>query len=138
MFFSGNWYRRNRLPHASGIAKLSTLRGHSGPLGDWLDGYLTYVAEYSRTITGFFMLETSSQMKMAFVLPQYRRSGLADALHFRLLADARSMGLSRLTVLASHVVTTFCEAWLAARTRTGRRAWGNCAKHADEVKVVVP
>jgi putative acetyltransferase len=75
--------------------------------GPWLDRHITLVSESDRRITGFFMLERDGYLNMAFVLPDMRRSGLAQQLYAAILAEARAMALPRLTVIASRMFTPF-------------------------------
>ncbi|WP_347312965.1 GNAT family N-acetyltransferase [Defluviimonas sp. SAOS-178_SWC] len=76
--------------------------------GDWLDRHFTVVAEdESGRIAGFFMLEASGYLNMAFVRPEWRQTGLADRLHAAILAEARAQGMPRLTVWASRLARRF-------------------------------
>lgn len=75
--------------------------------GDWLGRHFTVVAEDGDGIAGFFMLEASGYLNMAFVRPEWRRTGLADCLHAAILAEARARGMPRLTVWASRLARPF-------------------------------
>lgn len=75
--------------------------------GDWLHGQITFVAEDADRITGFMMLERSGYLNMAFVLPEVMGQGTADRLYAQILAAARALGLTRLTVFASRHARRF-------------------------------
>ncbi len=75
--------------------------------GPWLDRHITLVSETGGRVTGFMMLEADGYLNMAFVLPEYRRSGLADALYDAILAEARTRAMPRLTVWASRLAQRF-------------------------------
>ncbi|MGV8987391.1 MAG: GNAT family N-acetyltransferase [Cypionkella sp.] len=72
----------------------------------WLDQHITFVAE-DVTINGFMMLEASGYLNMAFVRPDAMGKGVADALYAAVLAEARSLALPRLHVLASRYAQSF-------------------------------
>ena len=74
---------------------------------DWLDRNITYVGESDSTVTGFFMLEPDGCLNMAFVLPAYRRSGLAHQLYAAILAEARLRDMPRMVVWASRLAMPF-------------------------------
>ncbi len=75
--------------------------------GPWLDRHLTLVAAEGLRITGFMMLERDGYLNMAFVCPDRMGTGLADRLYAALLDEARGLGLTRLTVLASRYAQGF-------------------------------
>ncbi len=75
--------------------------------GSWLSGHFTVVAEVDARVAGFFMLEKSGYLNMAFVRPEYRRSGLAQKLYDAILAEARAGSMPRLTVWASRLARPF-------------------------------
>ena len=82
--------------------------------GPWLDRHITYVSasdstvdRSDRTVTGFFMLERDGYLNMAFVLSDYRRTGLAQQLYAAILAEARALALPQMTVIASRLATPF-------------------------------
>lgn len=82
--------------------------------GDWLHRHVTTVGTSDRdvrstdtTVTGFFMLERDGYLNMAFVRPEYRRTGLAGQLYAAILTEARALRLPRLTVIASRLATPF-------------------------------
>ena len=78
-----------------------------------LDGYdklgaqLCFVAERDGALTGFMSLECDGYLDMAFVLPEEMGKGTAAALHGGILAEARQLGLTRMTVHASHLARRF-------------------------------
>ncbi|MEZ5778407.1 MAG: GNAT family N-acetyltransferase [Paracoccaceae bacterium] len=75
--------------------------------GEWLDRNFTVVAEHGGLVVGFFMLEPSGYLNMAFVLPAWRRTGLADRLYAAILAEARAQRMPRMTVWASRLACRF-------------------------------
>lgn len=75
--------------------------------GDWLDRNITYVGESDSTVTGFFMLEPDGYLNMAFVLPAYRRSGLAHQLYAAILTEAQARQMPRMVVRASRLAMPF-------------------------------
>ncbi|MCB2129685.1 MAG: GNAT family N-acetyltransferase [Rhodobacteraceae bacterium] len=82
--------------------------------GEWLDRHFTVVADQDGTICGFFMLEATGYLNMAFVRPDYRRTGLADRLYDAILAEARARKMPHLTVWASRLFRPFLarKGWL--------------------------
>src|SRR5690606_5751662 len=75
--------------------------------GDWLDSHFTVVADEGDRIAGFFMLEASGYLNMAFVRPEYRRTGVADQLYQAILTEAQRRALPQLTVWASRLARPF-------------------------------
>ena len=75
--------------------------------GDWLHDHITFVAEGDDALDGFFMLEASGYLNMAFVRPEVMGQGVADALYAAILAEAQALGLTRLHVLASRYAQSF-------------------------------
>lgn len=75
--------------------------------GDWLGGHFTVVGEVEGRVAGFFMLEQTGYLNMAFVRPEYRRSGLAQRLYDAILDEARRQSMPRLTVWASRLAQPF-------------------------------
>ncbi len=75
--------------------------------GRWLDAHFCVVGDVGGKVVGFFMLESSGYLNMAFVLPDYRRTGLADRLYAQVLAEARRQGMPRMTVWASRLFHRF-------------------------------
>ncbi len=75
--------------------------------GDWLDRHITVVGDTDDQITGFFMLERDGYLNMAFVRPEYRRSGLAGQLYSAILTEAQRLAIPRLTVWASRLAMPF-------------------------------
>ena len=74
---------------------------------DWLAGKITFVAQDGDQITGFMMMHPDGYLDLAFVLARCRRTGLAALLYDALLAEARRLGLPRLTVKASRLAERF-------------------------------
>lgn len=66
-----------------------------------------WVAERGDSIVGFMSLCHDGYLDMAFVLPEEMGRGTAAALYRPLLAKARAEGLTRLTVIASHLARRF-------------------------------
>ena len=75
--------------------------------GPWLQGHTTVVAETDGRLTGFFMVEETGYLNMAFVRPECRGDGTADALYAWILQAARARGMPALTVLASRYAEGF-------------------------------
>lgn len=80
--------------------------------GAWLNQHITFVAEdgivaEDGRITGFMMLEATGYLNMAFVRPDVMGKGVADALYAAVLAEARTLALPRLHVLASRLAQSF-------------------------------
>ena len=72
---------------------------------DHADKLLTqwcYVAEADGQLTGFFSMDDTGYLDMAFVLPEVMGNGTAAALYDTLMARARTAGLTRFTVKAAH------------------------------------
>lgn len=77
---------------------------------DWparLAGLSTFVAEADGAVAGFMALDAAGLLDMAFVLPEWRGRGMADALHAEVQAEARRQGHARLTTEASHLARSF-------------------------------
>ncbi len=74
--------------------------------GDWLHQHITFVAG-DDPLTGFMMLERTGYLNMAFVLPSHMGKGVADALYAATMAEAQSLNLPRLYVLASRYAQGF-------------------------------
>ncbi len=72
-----------------------------------LDGLLTLVAEEGETALGFMSLRQDGYLDLAFLRPDQRGKGVADALYAALLAEARALGLARLTTEASRMARPF-------------------------------
>lgn len=75
--------------------------------GDWLDSHFTVVADAGDRLAGFFMLEASGYLNMAFVRPEYRRTGISDRLYTAILSEAQRLDLPCLTVWASRMARGF-------------------------------
>lgn len=73
----------------------------------WLAGMATFVAEQDGRIAGFMALARDGLLDMAFVLPERMGTGVAGALHDRVLTEARALGLTRLRTEASHLARSF-------------------------------
>lgn len=59
------------------------------------------VAEEDGRMTGFFSMDPTGYLDMAFVIPEVMGDGTAAALYDTLLARARAKGLTRFTVRAA-------------------------------------
>ena len=75
--------------------------------GAWLDRNITFIAETGGAVGGFFMLEPSGYLNMAFVRPEHRRSSMADLLYAAILAEARARRMPVMTVWASRLFHRF-------------------------------
>lgn len=73
----------------------------------WLARERTWVGEEDGEILGFMLLEEDGLLDMAFVLPEWRGRGVADAMLGTVLADARQLGLARLRTEASLLARPF-------------------------------
>jgi putative acetyltransferase len=72
-----------------------------------LAGLWTVVAEDGGRPVGFMSLADSGYLDLAYVAPDRRGQGVADALWLSLLAEARARGLPRLTTEASRMARPF-------------------------------
>lgn len=61
-----------------------------------------FVAEENGQMTGFFSMDTTGYLDMAFVIPEAMGDGTAAALYEALMIRAKSAGLTRFTVRAAH------------------------------------
>jgi putative acetyltransferase len=68
---------------------------------------ITLVAERDGTVTGFMTLGRDGFLDLMFVLPEAMGTGVAAALHDRVLAEAEARQISRLTTEASHIARRF-------------------------------
>lgn len=77
---------------------------------DWcrrLSEEITLVAERDGQLVGFMTLGRDGFLDLAFVLPEAMGTGVAAAVHDRMLAEAEARNLSRLTTEASHLARRF-------------------------------
>lgn len=77
---------------------------------DWaerLSEEITIVAERDSAVVGFMTLGRDGFLDLAFVLPEAMGTGVAAALHDRILAEAEARGMTRLTTEASHIARRF-------------------------------
>lgn len=72
-----------------------------------LAGQDIFVTESSEVITGFMTLTPESYLDFAYVLPEARRTGTADALLAMLLNMAHASDRARLTTRASDMAQPF-------------------------------
>lgn len=73
-----------------------------------LGGQMTLVAEDAAgRCAGFMTLGRDGHLDLAFVTPEAMGTGVAAALHDRLLVEAAALGLTRLTTDASHLARRF-------------------------------
>lgn len=75
--------------------------------GRWLAEHITLVADEGDRLTGFFMLEKTGYLNMAYVSPDRMGTGLADKLYAALMDKARLHGISDMTVIASRYAQSF-------------------------------
>ena len=61
-----------------------------------------YVAEDGGRMTGFFSMDATGYLDMAFVIPEVMGNGTAAALYDALMEHAKAAGLTRFTVRAAH------------------------------------
>lgn len=61
-----------------------------------------FVAEQDGVLTGFFSMDHSGYLDMAFVLPEVMGNGTAATLYDTLMHRAKTAGLTRFTVRAAH------------------------------------
>ncbi len=71
-----------------------------------LQGLITVVAEDIAPI-GFMSLHPAGLLDLAYVAPDWRGKGVAEALHAGILAQARALNLSTLTTEASLMARAF-------------------------------
>lgn len=77
---------------------------------DWsrrLSEEITLVAERDGRVAGFMTLGRDGFLDLAFVLPEAMGTGVAAALHDRVLVEADARGMTRLTTDASHLARRF-------------------------------
>lgn len=72
-----------------------------------LDGLTTVVAESPSGLLGFMSLRSDGYLDLAFVRPDCRGTGVADALHSEILTEACARHLHRLTTEASRMARPF-------------------------------
>lgn len=72
-----------------------------------LAGLETFVATDDRGAAGFFSVRGDGYLDLAFVRPDCRGTGVADALHAAVLDWARTQALPRLDVEASRMARPF-------------------------------
>ncbi len=70
-------------------------------LPDKLLSQWCYVAEEGGQITGFFSMDATGYLDMAFVLPEVMGNGTATALYDTVMARAKQAGLTHFTVRAA-------------------------------------
>ncbi|MCA8883259.1 MAG: GNAT family N-acetyltransferase [Rhodobacteraceae bacterium] len=79
--------------------------GAAGPPGpEWearLNAHVTWVAVDATGPLGFMTMGRDGHLDLAFVRPEAAGTGVADALHDRILRSASDLGLDRLTTDAS-------------------------------------
>lgn len=81
-----------------------------------------YVSEEAGKVTGFFSMDQTGYLDMAFVLPEVMGNGTAAALYDTVMARAKAAGLTHFTVRASHQSHRFLS----------RRGW-----HLDRMETFV-
>lgn len=80
------------------------------------------VAEEAGRMTGFFSMDATGYLDMAFVIPEVMGNGTAAALYEALMARARARGLTRFTVRAAE----------QSRRFLARRGWAVLARERLE------
>jgi putative acetyltransferase len=75
--------------------------------GSWLAEHITLVADEGDRLTGFFMLERTGYLNMAYVSPDRMGTGLADRLYAALMDEARLHDITDMTVIASRYAQSF-------------------------------
>ena len=83
-----------------------------------------YVAEQDGRMTGFFSMDDSGYLDMAFVIPEVMGDGTAAALYDTLMTRAKAAGLTRFTVRAAHQSRRFLSrrGWQLDRMETVEEA----------------
>ena len=71
-------------------------------------------------MTGFFSMDDTGYLDMAFVIPEVMGNGTAAALYDTVMARARAAGLTRFTVRAAHQSHRFLarRGWVLDRMQT--------------------
>ena len=95
------------------------------PEPDWttpdkLAAQWCYVSEEDGRMTGFFSMDDSGYLDMAFVIPEVMGDGTAAALYDTVMSRAQSAGLTHFTVKAAHQSHRFLarRGWLLDRIET--------------------
>ena len=110
-----NVFRRSVLEGAQehyGPEERAAWAGPAPDAGLWrerLGNLAGFVAENSDGIVGFMTLAEDGLVDHAYVLPQYRRTGVAQMLYQGIEQEARSLGLRALRTDASHYARPFFE-----------------------------
>jgi putative acetyltransferase len=88
-------------------------------MAERIEGQTVLVAEDEQGLAGVFTLTRGGLLDLAFVRPDRKGDGLAGRLHDALLESARTAGLERLTVEASHMMRRFLEkrGWILEETQ---------------------
>lgn len=95
------WYTAEQRDAWSGRARESP--AWQSRLGD----QITVIAEQELVPVGFMTLGYDGHLDLAFVLPRVMGTGVADALHDRIVHLAQDLGMNRLDTEASHLARRF-------------------------------
>ena len=87
---------------AAELADWATSPEPDWALPDKLVDQWCYVAEDDGRMTGFFSMDHTGYLDMAFVLPEVMGNGTAAALYDTMMERAKAAGLTRFTVRAAH------------------------------------
>lgn len=74
-----------------------------------LAAQVCWVARHAGKSVGFFSMEADGLLDMAYVAPDFRRTGLASDLYNKIIIDAQNLELGRLFTEASHLARPFFE-----------------------------
>lgn len=106
-------YRRAILQGAAAFYTEAERRAWAQPApdeADWaarLGDHITVVADRDGALQGFMTMGRDGHLDLAFVVPEAMGTGVAAALHDRLLYEAARLRLPRLTTEASHLARRF-------------------------------
>ena len=137
--------RNGTAPHYSRAEALAW--APSGETGAWMAQRLavgtSWVAERDARAQGFLTVTPDGHLDLFFVRPEWRRSGMADALYQAMMGWAGQRGITRMTTDASHLARAFLErrGWQALELERNLRngvelhrwkmAWQQPANAAD-------
>ncbi len=119
------FYRAVRIGAAAHYTEEELAAWASTPEPDWnipdrlLDQWC-YVAEEDGRMTGFFSMDRTGYLDMAFVIPEVMGDGTAAAFYDTMMASAVAAGLRHFTVKAAHQSHRFLarRGWILDRMET--------------------